>query len=102
MSDNKDYSEEIERGRVVRGYMVDAAFRSTVPSIRLNGPVGEYNQPVLLILPPQPLEIQGYVCDIISGGNEEMVLCKDDTTCNREGDELKEVNCRPVTLIEKP
>jgi len=55
-------------------------------------------QPVLIILPPQPLEIQGYVCDRPECDKTAAICRVDVCTPN----EREPYTCRKVTLIEKP
>jgi len=101
---NKEHQKEIDRGRIVRGYMSVSgveAFRNNEITSRTIGTDRHHEiitpgQPVLIILPPQPLEIQGYVCSLM-GDNAPVCLTQFCGAPHKE-----QANCRPVTLIEKP
>ena len=96
-----NYDKEIEEGRVVRLYLDKPAadHMAEYNSLPQHGvqlfhcAAREVNVPVLLVLPTKPLEIGGYWCDKKAQGARQCLFanCADQT----------DVNCRPVTLVEK-
>ena len=95
----EDYSKELAGGRVVRGYVG----KRQSPDKELKGmcvysesaPNSTITQPVLIVFPPEPLEITGWVCDTEI---ENSTICEDNACSPAD---KKEHNCRPVTLVEK-
>lgn len=97
-----DYSDEINKGRKVRAKIVvphGEASKVLGSGYRLK-PLDSHTQIddgtiALLILPPKPLEIKGWVCDYYDP------TCFCDAPCSHTKSKSEERNCRPVTLIEK-
>jgi len=54
--------------------------------------------PVLLILPPKPLEVTGWVCDFEPDFGECDPFCFSHEGCTQN---RREVNCQKVTLVKK-
>ena len=101
-----NYDKEIERGRKVRLYLDKGAadhmaeFNSLPQhNWRLTHVQNHHSdKPVLLILPPESLEIEGYVCDYEPDFGSADPFCFSQEGCNHNEEEA---NCRSITLIEK-
>jgi len=106
------HKDEINNGWVVR-YVTDA----TLDDLWQGGTIceqayyrtGSEHHPhkIEMILPPKPLEIEGYVCDAKERKNKNCVARHNELDaadcCILAGLALmKELNCRPIVLIEKP
>ena len=97
-----NYDDEIKNGRRVRVWMG----KSQTPEKGFNGtciysepnPGSCITQEALLILPPKPLEVTGYVCDYEPDLVSVDPLCFSQEDCTQN---KREINCRPVTLVEK-
>ena len=99
-----DFTEEIKAGRSLRVWIAEDCLLKDKNldkrTIRLEQPLEVFDShnptyvPVILILPPQPLEITGWVCDWADSS-----FCPANPSCSL--DHQHRHNCRPVTLVEK-
>lgn len=95
-----DHTKEIAAGQVVRGYVLEnenlAETILTEETWTLaSKPHGIFTQPVLLILPPKPLEVTGFMCDRLP---PERLVCFGFNYCLYPE---QEDSCKGVTLVEK-
>ena len=107
------HQAEIDKGRVVRGYVCEddshrSGWNGGFEVMREKN--GMFTEPILLILPPKPLEIEGWVCDAKARKNKNCVARHNEIDANdcclsasrSVGRALmEEVNCRKVVLVEK-
>ena len=98
-----DFTKEIDKGRVVRAFMNKRGIQGVenrgncITGIEL-ACGGLYDQAVLLVLPPKPLEVTGYVCDEPHDPDIYLVCTREDM-CPKEI--RQKDNCRKVVLVEK-
>ena len=102
------HQAEIDRGRVVRGYasqnVVSAWDKPDLCSTNFSPQhSAAFDVPILIVLPPKPLEIEGWVCDGWPPQEPvESAFCLSTKGCLNEcQSERDAVNCRKVVLVEK-
>ena len=108
-----DFTEEIKAGRSLRVWIAEDCLLKDKNldkrTIRLEQPLEVFDShnptyvPVILTLPPKPLEVTGYVCDLRKSNFEPDFgecdpFCFSHEGCNQN---KREVNCQKVTLVKK-
>jgi len=88
-----DFTKEIEAGRKMRGWASENT-DSGEGTVRMDSPGGVWNIPVVIILPPKPLEVTGYRSD-----NKDCTCVAARSACGPTNRNI--FSCRPVTLVEK-
>ena len=100
-----DFTKEIKAGRSLRVWIAEDCLLKDKNldkrTIRLEQPLEVFDShnptyvPVILTLPPKPLEVRGFMCDRLPAGR---AVCAGYQHCRYPENED---SCQPVTLVEK-